>query len=213
MRSRRSVRSAVRAAEAIGGVAAGMYAASGALSWARYGRVGRARCDADALLDRFMPEYDVIDRHQIRVSAPAAVTLAAAQEIDLAASSTIRAIFKARELILGATADDDDAQPRRLVRRMRSLGWQVLAEWSGREIVLGAVTRPWEPNVVFRGVPPEEFRVFSEPDYVKIIWNLRADPLGADESLFSTETRARATDGRQEQNSAGIGRSSLQESA
>ena len=58
---------------------------------------------------------------------------------------------------------------------------------------MGAVTRPWEPNVTFRGVSPERFAAFDEPDYVKIVWNLRADPLGGCESLFRTETRATAT--------------------
>ena len=59
---------------------------------------------------------------------------------------------------------------------------------------MGAVTQPWEANVVFRPLPPEEFVAFHEPDYVKIVWTLRADPIGADASIFRTETRATATD-------------------
>ena len=35
---------------------------------------------------------------------------------------------------------------------------------------------------------------FSDPDYVKIVWTLRADPLGEDETIFRMETRACATD-------------------
>jgi len=56
------------------------------------------------------------------------------------------------------------------------------------------VTQPWQPNVVFRGLAPEEFRVFREPGYVKIIWTLRADPVGDTESIFRTETRVATTD-------------------
>ena len=74
------------------------------------------------------------------------------------------------------------------------MGWTVLAEVPDREIVLGAVTRPWEPNVTFRGVPADRFAAFAEPDYVKIVWNLRADPVGPAGSIFRTETRAVATD-------------------
>lgn len=59
---------------------------------------------------------------------------------------------------------------------------------------MGAVTQPWEANVVFRPLPPGEFAVFDEPDYVKIVWTLRADPIGADVSIFRTQTRAVATD-------------------
>jgi hypothetical protein len=49
-------------------------------------------------------------------------------------------------------------------------------------------------DVVFRPLPPEEFVTFHEPDYVKIAWTLRADPLGATHSIFRTETRVVTTD-------------------
>jgi hypothetical protein len=77
---------------------------------------------------------------------------------------------------------------------MQSLGWGVLAAVPGREIVVGAVTRPWEANVTFRALPPDQFATFSEPGYVKIAWTLRAEPIGPTESIFRTETRAIATD-------------------
>jgi hypothetical protein len=59
---------------------------------------------------------------------------------------------------------------------------------------MGAVTRPWEANVTFRALPPDDFAAFNEPGYVKIVWTLRADPLTSTESVFRTETRAVATD-------------------
>ena len=59
---------------------------------------------------------------------------------------------------------------------------------------MGAVTEPWMPNPIFRPVPPDEFSAFQEPEYVKIVWNLRADPVGPAESIFTTETRAATTD-------------------
>ena len=77
---------------------------------------------------------------------------------------------------------------------MKALGWGVLAELPGREIVMGGVTQPWDPNPVFRALPPDEFVVFSDPGYVKIAWTLRADPAGDGKSVFRTETRAVATD-------------------
>ena len=63
-----------------------------------------------------------------------------------------------------------------------------------RAVVVGSVTRPWEPDVTFRAVPPHEFAGFSEPGYVKIAWTIRADEISAGESVFRTETRAIATD-------------------
>ena len=145
------------------------------------------------MLDRFMPAYDVVERHHVFVSAPAAVTLDVARRQDLSSSPIVRAVFKGRELILGGTPDDHE-RPSGLVDHMLSLGWLVLDESPGREIVVGSVTKPWEPNVTFRGIPPEQFAAFDEPGYVKIAWTLRADPLAADRSIFRTETRALATD-------------------
>jgi len=70
----------------------------------------------------------------------------------------------------------------------------VLAEIPGREIVLGTVTQPWVAKTVFRAVPPQEFAVFHEPGYVKIVFTLRADPVSASESVARTETRVATTD-------------------
>ena len=140
-----------------------------------------------------MPEYQVEERHHVRVAAPGAITQAAAADTDLQQSRIIRAVFKARELVLGAEPDAE-TRPKGLLALTTSLGWRVLAEKPGREIVVGAVTQPWLPNVVFRGLAPEEFRVFREPGYVKIAWTLRADPVSDTESIFRTETRVMTTD-------------------
>src|SRR5262245_25039 len=111
MTSRSRVRSAMRGAAAAMAIGAGAYAAYAAASWWRYGRVADATgTQRDALLDRFMPTYDVVERHHIRVAAPAAMTLAAAREQDLFRLPLVRAIFTAREIVLGA-APDHQPQP------------------------------------------------------------------------------------------------------
>jgi len=175
-------------------VVSGGYAAYVAYAWYRYGEPSRpAWWDRDEWLDEFMPTYDVVDRHRTHVQAPPEVTFAAACEIELQASPLVRAIFKGRELLLGTTPDHVD-RPRGLVALTESLGWGVLAELPGREVIIGAVTQPWEANVVFRHVAPQVFSDFHEPGYVKIAWTLRADPAGDQHSVFRTETRAIATD-------------------
>jgi hypothetical protein len=145
------------------------------------------------LLDRFMPVYDVVERHRICVAAPPRITLMAARDQDLLRLPLVRAIFKTREIVMGATPDDDSV-PHGLLAATTALGWGVLADVPDREIVVGAVTRPWEANVTFRTVPPGEFADFVEPGFVKIVWTLRADPVSDDASIFRTETRAVATD-------------------
>jgi hypothetical protein len=177
------------------GLAAGAYAIYVGTAWCRYGRAKHVSSseDADPVLDRFMPVYDVRGRHHKRVAAPAEVTLEAARELDLLQSPVVRLIIRAREVVLGATTDERP-RPRGLLAEVQSLGWGVLAETPDREIVVGAVTQPWKANVVFRALPPGEFTAFDEPGYVKIAWTLRAEPIGAHESLFSTETRVVSTD-------------------
>jgi hypothetical protein len=175
------------------GVVAGACAGYVGSTWLRYGRPAAAGADeADPLLDRFMPVYEVAERHHIEVAAPAAATLAAACDQDLMALPLPRAIFKAREILLGSKPDSA-SHPHGLVAFTRSIGWGVLAEVAGREIVMGAVTQPWLANVAFRALPPEDFAAFAEPGFVKIAWTLRADPAGDDRSTFRTETRAVAT--------------------
>ena len=73
---------------------------------------------------------------------------------------------------------------------MRAMGWGVLAEIPGREIVMGAVTQPWEADVVFRPLPSAEFAAFAEPGFVKIVWTLRADPV--DEPRQTAQNRQNA---------------------
>ena len=185
----------VAAAAAAGvAVATAGYAAVAGRTWLRFGRPAPARTTAehDPLLDVFIPTHDVVERHHVMVDAPAAVTLACARNLDLQQGCVSRAIFKARDVIMGA--DQVPAPAGGLIAVLLELGWGVLAEQPGHEIILGAVTRPWEASPVFRSVPASEFAAFGEPGYVKIVVTLRADPVTDRTSMFRTETRAAATD-------------------
>jgi len=137
--------------------------------------------------------YDIVERHHIRVHAPAEITLAAATDLDLMQLSIARALFKGRELILGSEPDTVP-RPRGLVAFMKSIGWGMLADVPGRQVVMGAVTQPWEANVAFRPLSPTEFVEFDRPGFVKIAWTLRVDRVSESESIFWTETRAMPTD-------------------
>jgi hypothetical protein len=193
MSARSILRSTIRWTAAGAGLAAAAYATSAAVTWARYGypRPPTAE-EVDPLLDRFMPIYDVVERHHVDVAAPAAVTLAAAKAVDMYDSAIVRAIVKTRALVLGAEPDDRARRPG-LLEEMRSIGWGVLAE-TAQETICGAVTRPWEANVRFRALPPDQFASFDEPGYVKIAWTLRADAVSNTASIFRTETRVLPTD-------------------
>jgi hypothetical protein len=192
-------------------IAAASYAAYAGITWYRYGRTKRevSGKESDSFLDLYMAEYEVADRHHIRVSAPAEVTFGAACEMNMSQPAIVRAIFKMRELALGCAAamargefatsqknsqQREIKQQKEFLSEMKALGWGVLAEIPAREIVLGTVTQPWVASPVFRTVRPEEFASFEEPGYVKIVFTLRTDPVSASESMARTETRAATTD-------------------
>ena len=169
------------------------YGVIAATAWARFGGAHTRRPESvDAMLDRFMPTYDVVERHEVEIDAPAAIVLAAAKTQKLDRLPLVRGIFAMRQLVMGGTERQD--LPAELVPQVLALGWRVLDEVPDREIVIGSVTQPWLANVVFEGIAAEAYAAFDTPGYVKIVWSLRADPLGPSRTRFSTETRAVATD-------------------
>lgn len=177
-------------------------AGAGAVGWGAYAAATWLRFDgprevpaSDPAMQRFMPRFDIAEVHRTRVAAPAAVTYDAARAMDLNRSPVVRAIFRAREVLLRAHAPPRPAHLA-LVDEMLSLGWGVLEEVPGDHVVLGAVTQPWKADVVFRALSPATFAAFDSAGYVKIVVVLAADSVGPRESVFRTETRALATDAR-----------------
>jgi hypothetical protein len=166
-------------------------------TWYRYGKQAEQRQGNrdGSLLDQFMPDYEVGERHEIDVAAPAALTMAAAREMDVYRSPLVHAIFAVRTLpsrLRGVPA----REPASLLAETLAIGWRILAEVPDRGIVVGAVTQPWRVEVQFRGLDPDAFAGFAEPGYARIAWTLEAIPRGPAASRFRTETRVSTTDPR-----------------
>jgi hypothetical protein len=161
------------------------------LAWLSFGPP-RTDAGGDLLMSRHMPRHDIAEVHRIRVNAPAGVAYDALLRMDLQQSSIIRGIFRARELLLGARGTSR-ATGEPFLAELRSLGWGVL-DTANRRLVLGAVTQPWQSNVVFRSLPPAAFARWDSVGYVKIVVTFAADSLGPNLSEVRTETRALATD-------------------
>jgi hypothetical protein len=186
-------------------IAAAAYAISAGITWRRYGVKKHLKRgdEADSLLDVYIPDYEVVERHQLRISAPAVLTFSTACTLDSSNSQVVQALFTMRELALTCfprsararrNAVKDNLLPKELAARMKSIGWVVLAEIPGHEIVFGAVVQPWLANPTFHSVRPEEFAEFKQPGFVKIAWTLRTDPVSPSECIVRTETRATTTD-------------------
>jgi hypothetical protein len=188
----RTARSLLRAGAGVAAAVGLGWAGYAAVAWSRYGRA-RRKGEPDVLLDRFLPVCEVCERHEITVRAPAAATWQAASELDFRRSAVIQAIFRGRELLMSAPPGPP-RQPRPFLDEILALGWRVLAEEPGREMVFGAVTQPWRADVRFRGLSPEAFAGFEEPGYARIAWSISVEPAGAGASIFRTETRVATTD-------------------
>jgi hypothetical protein len=144
-------------------------------------------------IERLIPAWDVRSYHQTIVQAPADMAFGVAEHFDLQSIPLVRAIFWLRGKLMRASRSG----PRRsagLVAETKSLGWGELYRQPGRELVMGAVTKPWLADVRFTAVPPDEFLGYAEPDSVKIVWTIEAVPIEPGLSLLRTETRVRATD-------------------
>jgi hypothetical protein len=197
MKERRLGRSTVQWMAMSTGVAFATYVGYAGFTWLRYGHAkpsSRDKSDAmDAMLDQFMPSYDVAIRDDVRVAAPAEITQQVASGIDIQRLAVARLLFNARSALLGGH-QEKAGRSRPLLAWMTSLGWIVLAEIPGRAVVIGTITRPWEADATSHIVPPVEFAVFHEPDYVKITTAWGATPLGSDACHFTLRTRVTTTD-------------------
>lgn len=73
-------------------------------------------------------------------------------------------------------------------------GWVGLAEESGREIVFGAVGKPWLADIEWKTVPVEDFAGFDAPGWAKIAASLSVREYGSERSLVTYEARTMMTD-------------------
>lgn len=108
---------------------------------------------------RFMPTYEVVERHHVRVVAPVETAFSAACDMYLQQSAVVRAIFKGRELILGGKPEGKTC-PLGLVDQAKAWGWGILAEDPGERLSSVGATQPWLANPVFRVLLPDKLEVF-----------------------------------------------------
>jgi len=145
------------------------------------------------LLDRFMPNPDVRERFETTIQAPAAVVMQVATDFDMQSIATVKAIIRLREFLL-RTRRHTPRRPQGILEETRNLGWGVLDQEPGANVVCGARCQPWQADVEFSALDAEHFAAYSEPDQVKIAWTLEAHEIDKNVTRFAQETRAVATD-------------------
>jgi hypothetical protein len=166
-------------------------------------RCGREDMSRPSLvLDEVLPRYDVSLVHARVFRAPPEECLATLVALDVFRHPIIRLLITARGLpvwILGGLTGKR-RQPSTAgsftLSQMAEMGWVVLGDRPGAELVLGQVSRPCRlrENAPVTPRAHEEFRQFTTPGYAKIAASFRADPYGAGSAVLTVESRILLTD-------------------
>ncbi len=148
------------------------------------------------LIDELLPDYDVVERHQLDVRAPVERVYDAVRALNLRRSRTIRWLFVLREL--PALARSSDRGNERLGLTLDGLlrsGFVLLGEKPGQELVLGLVGRFWTPSGDIQRLGASGFRTFGGPGYAKAAWNFSLSEREEGTTRLVTETRVLCLDG------------------
>lgn len=131
-----------------------------------------------SLLSDVLPRWDVRKRHTIEIEATPERVWSALNQTTLGEMPVARMLFRLRGLPSGGDRSLLDLE-----------GFQRIAEDPGRELVVGAVGRPWIVTEHLR--QDADVRTFSEPGYAKMALSVTYDG-----RTLATETRVQLTDPR-----------------
>jgi hypothetical protein len=156
------------------------------------------------LIDQFMPAYDLAVVHSRVLRAPPERCFKTVVDFDLFQLRAFRVLIGARglpqrladELRRRGDQAGVSSPPTFRLRDLPSMGWMLLGERPGRELVFGQVGKPWKPR---GGAPTEpvtraQFAAFDDRGFAKLVESTRVDPYGERSAIVTTETRVRCTD-------------------
>ncbi|HWB68736.1 MAG TPA: hypothetical protein VG518_02045 [Solirubrobacterales bacterium] len=137
------------------------------------------------LIERVMPSYDRRESHHRRVSAHPEAIWEAVRELRAEEMAFTRLLMGLRTL-----GRDRAGGSRRVLEGFERMGFRVLDEDPGRELVIAGIGRFWQPSGGLRAVEgAAQFAAFDEPGYAKTAFNFRLE-----DGVLWTETRISCTD-------------------
>lgn len=150
------------------------------------------------LIQKYLPDFEYREYRATLVAVPPEKAYQTMRSLDLNDSWLIRAIFATRRFLYGIFSKPkqttNSAGFGSLVEWALTLGWSVLEEVPNRELVVGALTKPWEADVVFQGLSGPDFVAYNEPGFAKIAWNIAVQEEKPGVTQLSSETRVALTD-------------------
>jgi hypothetical protein len=173
-------------------IAVGFFGAGLALFWPASTTTVSERT---SLLDGAMPQYEFVERHQIRVHAPFARAYSALQAVtpdDLAAYPIL---MKVRNAALGRSwSRPKGPSPAIIAIFSDPRSGFMLIQRNEREMVfggIGSVRSTGEKPILSSSAA---FASFDQRGWVKVAFNLKVDDAGNGCTTVSTETRLHALD-------------------
>jgi len=137
------------------------------------------------LIDQIMPSYDRRELHRHASDAPPAAVWDSIHDLSGEELKLMRALMGLRSL--GRSRDDGS---RTVLDSFKRMGFRVIAEEPGEELVVAGIGRFWKLSGGLRRVEGrEQFTRFDEPGYAKVAFNFRLR-----DGELSTETRIAGTD-------------------
>ena len=134
------------------------------------------------LIDDFLPKYDFIETHDIKIRASSENVIGTINEIDFCESPIIRTLMFLRRM--------PGAKMR--LRDLRKTNFEILGKRDD-ELLLGLAGKLWTLTGKLQKVNANNFREFDEKGFAKAVWNFSVDSKG-NETRLRTETRVRCLD-------------------
>jgi len=156
---------------------------------------------ATMLIDEYLPQYDVVERHTTVVRASAARVYAALRRADLAATPLVRLLLALRALPAVLRDGGSGVQHRRTcmaapitLRAFEEQSFVVLAETPPHELLIGLVGAFWTLKGGMRPVDAGTFRASQPHGTARAAWNFAIEQRADGCCWLATETRVQYAD-------------------
>lgn len=147
-------------------------------------------------IQSFLPDPRHTEVNRIFVEAKPDIAWEAIRHFDGASISWIKLLFRLRDvpnIILGKSHPDADDHIGIDQIAKAGTGFHILNEIPGKEVIIGSIGRFWQPHIIFKEVPVEDFESFDEAGWGKLAWSITVEPY-LHGSTICLELRTTATD-------------------
>ena len=147
------------------------------------------------IIDRFMPVFDAVERHEITIEAAPDQVLRHLWEFDFGSIPLVKILLGLR----GLPAYLFKPQTRNLSRQpmtldaLKNFGFVELVIDHDNEVVLGVTGKFWQPVNNIESTTSTDYRAPVPPGLARAIWNFSVSPTSPG-TILATETRIHCGD-------------------